>query len=92
MYAHPAVSEETLRRGIHRHGSQPGREMEDLADREGQVMVIADAWMRRSEKRSEKRVAASAAIRSPTVRWADAVSDRDRIVPTPWPLSERTFV
>jgi hypothetical protein len=88
MYAHPAVSEETLRRGIHRHGSQPGREMEDLADREGQVTVIAVAWMRRPEK----RVAASAAIRSPTVRWADAVSDRDRIVPTPWPLSERTFV
>jgi hypothetical protein len=56
-------------------------------DREGQVTAIAVAWLRRPEK----RVAASAAIRSSAVRWADANSDRDRIDPAPLPQLERTF-
>jgi hypothetical protein len=75
MYAHPAILEETRRRGVHPWIST-GRQMR-APDPEGQVTVIAVARLRWPEK----RVAASTSTRSPTVRRADAGSGRGGIVP-----------
>jgi hypothetical protein len=85
MYAHPAILEEIRRRGVH-PWIFTGRQT-TAPDAEGQVTVIAVARLRWPEK----RLAASASTRSPTVRRADAGSGRGGIVPVPLPQSVRTF-